>query len=479
LLTNQSSKSSKSTDQNHTPSRIWRPHPGPQTEAFRYFHVDELLYGGAKGGGKTDWLLFDFIEPNLIQKANYRGIIFRRTFPRLREIIDRAYYWLTGQASYNKQERCWEWPSGAKLYFAHCQHEESKYDYQGHEYQYMGFDQLEEFTETQYEFLKAQARSADRDIPVRVRATANPGNIGHLWVKRRFIDDKETMTVYVNKLGLTSMFIPAKVYDNPSLTTNDPMYVKRLESLPEQDRKALLEGDWNIFAGQYFKEWRHSIHVVEPYYIPEYWKRFIALDYGEKKPASVGWYAIKPEGGLVRYREIYKEGFYYDTLAREICKLTTEKENIEYLVSDPAVFGDKQHHKEARETESGAEVMQSIINELPEERRFSVTRGDNRRIEGWRTVKRFLKIGDDGTNFEIFSNCTHFITTFPANIHDERKPEDLNTDGEDHTADEARYACASRPPDTVFPKKKLNPNSVWARYQRKRKLNSQGSYIYG
>lgn len=467
---------SKSTDQSHIPKRIWRPHPGPQTEAFRYFHVDEILYGGAKGGGKTDWLLFDFIEPTLINKSNYRGIIFRRTFPRLREIIDRSYYWLTGQAEYSKQDRCWTWPSGAKLYFAHCQYEESKYDYQGHEYQYMGFDQLEEFTESQYEFLKAQNRTTDPEIPPRVRATANPGNVGHLWVKRRFVDDKEPMVVYVNKLGLTSMFIPAKVYDNPSLMENDPMYVKRLESLPEQDRKALLEGDWNIFAGQYFKEWRTNIHVIEPYYLPIFWKRFIAIDYGEKKPASVGWYAIKPEGGLVRYREIYKEGYHYDTLAKDICKLS-ENEDIEYAVSDPSIFGDRQHHKEAREADSGADVMQKVISETRKEKEFPIMRGDNRRIEGWRTVKRFLKVNDDETtDFEVFSTCTHFITTFPANIHDEKHPEDLNTDGEDHTADEARYACASRPPETTFPPEKINPNSAWNRYLAEKEKEEEGIY---
>ena len=467
---------SRFIDQKHIAERTWIPHPGPQTEAFRFFWCFEILYGGAKGGGKTDWLLFDFLDPDLISKPNYRGIIFRRTFPRLREIIDRSHQWFSTIAEYVKQDRCWIWPSGAKLYFAHCQFEESKYDYQGHEYQYMGFDQLEEFTQSQYDFLKVQARTSDREISVRIRATANPGNVGHLWVKRRFVDDRKPMQVYKDQLGLTSIFIPAKIYDNPSLIKNDPMYVKRLQSLPEQDRKALLDGDWNIFAGQYFKEWNPVRHIVEPFYIPKIWKRFIAGDYGHKNPSSIGWYAINPEGGIIRYKEIYEEGMNYDVLAERICAMS-EEEDISYAVFDPAIFGDKQHHstdKDSREGRSGAEIIQGKISELRGERSFLVTRADNRRIEGWRTVRQNLS--KDG-GFKVFSNCVYFITTFPANIHDEKRPEDLDTDGEDHSADEFRYASMSRPPSTDLRiDKKYDENSPMEKMLAVRRAREEFSF---
>lgn len=435
-------------------TKEWRPNPGPQTEAFRYFHVYELLYGGSKGGGKTEYLIFDFIEPSLIEKGGYRGIIFRRTFPRLREIIDRSLQYLQDQASYSKLDRCWTWPSGAKLYFSHCQHEEDKYDFQGHQYQYMGFDQLEEFTENQYSFLTIQCRTVDKNIPVRIRSTANPGNIGHLWVKRKFIDDKIPMRVYKDGKGLTSIFIPSKVYDNPKLIDNDPMYVKRLESLPEKERKALLEGDWNIFSGQYFNEWSPRHHIVKPFFIPSTWQRFVAMDYGLRRPSSVGWYAVDHDGDVVRYKEIFKEGLYYDDLALKICEMS-EDENISYCVADPAIFGDKQHHsnkKDAREGESGAEVMQGVINKWFEDKgrakdSFLMVRGDNRRIEGWRAVKQRLRVREDeSVGFKVFSTCTGFITNFPANVHDENRPEDLDTLGPDDCADECRYALASRPP---------------------------------
>lgn len=464
---------SKSTAQSTTAGKIWRPHPGPQEEAFRYFWCFEILYGGAKGGGKTDWLLFDFLDPVLLKKSHYRGIIFRRTYPRLREIIDRSFQWFTTIADYSKNERCWTFASGAKLFFAHCQYEESKYDYQGHEYHYMGFDQVEEFTLSQYDFLKIQCRTTDKDMPVRIRATANPGNVGHLWVKTRFVDGKEPMKVYRDKLGLTRMYIPAKVYDNPSLIENDPLYVKRLESLPEQERKALLEGDWNIFAGQYFAEWRPGIHVIEPTYTPVSWKKFVAGDYGHKKPSSVGWYAIDPDGNVIRYRELYKEGLSYEELGQKICEMSGD-EVIDYGVFDPAIFGDKQHHSkhvDAREGKSGAEVMQETISKYYEDigrpnDSFLITRGDNRRIEGWRTVKSWLKVEDEQSRFKVTSNCVNFIKTFPANVHDERKVEDLNTDGEDHSADECRYALMSRPPETILTSHEhVEPNSPWAKMQ--------------
>jgi len=462
----------------------WRPHPGPQTEAFRYFYVDEILYGGAKGGGKSDWLLFDFIEPSLIQKPHYRGIIFRRTFPRLRELIDRSHQWFTllkEPPEYSKSDRCWTFPTGAKLLFAHCQYEESKYDYQGHEYHYLGFDQIEEFTQSQVEFLTVQCRTTDPGIHIRIRATANPGNVGHLWVKRKWIDGKEPMTTYRDELGLTSMYIPAKVYDNPAIIDNDPMYVKRLEALPEQERKALLDGDWNIFAGQYFKEWMPSIHIIEPFYIPLHWKRFIAGDYGHKKPSSVGWYAIDDEGKFYRYREIYEEGLYYDTLAKKICDMS-RGEKIEYAVFDPAIFGDRQHHSQAREGQSGAEIMQEIINEDRKDDRFSVLRADNRRVEGWRSLKQRLRVyvndkGKRDANFKVFSTCTAFNTIFPSNIHDTRNPEDLDTDGEDHSADEGRYASMSRPESASLTREEsLNPMSAWGRLMAKQMQEDEPVY---
>lgn len=425
----------------------WKPHAGPQTEAFRYFYVFELLYGGAKGGGKTDWLLFDFLEPALIHNPNYRGIIFRRTFPRLKEIIDRSFKWLLSQAEYNKGDKCWEWKTGAKLYFAHCQYEENKYDYQGHEYHYMGFDQLEEFTESQYEYLKVQARTSDPDITVRIRGTANPGNIGHLWVKKRFIDNRIPMQIYKDELGLTSMFIPAKVHDNPSLVESDPMYVKRLQALPEKERRALLDGDWNVFVGQYFRDW-NKVKIVRPYEISADYKRFCSLDYGYKNPLSCGWWAVDYDGNLIRYRELYKELLTYEKFAYEWCELNGD-ERIDYIVADPAIWGDRSHHRGGL-GESGAETITNILKEKLGDKAPVLIKADNSRKTGWNRLREYM----EGERITCFDTCVNSIRTIPALIHDQKNVEDIDTDGEDHSGDDWRYGCMSRAGKTDKPETK-------------------------
>ena len=432
------------------------------------------MYGGAKGGGKTDWLLFDFCHPYLLNKPNYRGIIFRRTYPRLREIIDRSHYWFTGMAIYNSQDRCWTFKSGAKLYFAHCQYEEDKYDYQGQQFHYMGFDQLEEFTLTQYNFLKAQIRSVDKEIPVRVRATANPGNIGHTWVKSRFIDNKEPYAIYKDQEGITSIFIPAKVYDNPTLLANDPGYINRLKSLPEKERQALLDGDWNVFSGQFFNEWNKKIHTIPAIDLSQInHRKFIALDYGFSKPSSVGWYSILPEGSLIRFKEFYSEGYTYEDLAYKVLELNG-KDEVEYLVADPAIFGDKSHHTTQQNNdgkefkgESGAETMQKVFGS-----HIHIMRGDNTRIIGWGRFREYLapyrnQHNDVVAKLQVTSNCKNFIRTIPGLIHDERNEEDIDTAGEDHPADECRYAIMSRPTLPSIKKQTLTPNEeFWQRVEK-------------
>lgn len=240
---------------------LWKPNRGAQTEFLTRLE-DELLYGGAKGGGKSEAIV---IEPlRQIDKAGYKGLLIRRTYPRLEELTARAkdLYPAVGGKWVDKHQRFEFLTSDtsstirrhAFIRFGHCQHEEDKRNYQGHEYQFIGFDQLEEFTESQYLFLMAQNRSSIEQLKCYIRGTANPGGPGHWWVKRRFIDGKTPRETYENEytlydnriLSRTSSYIPATVRDNPKV---NPQYIATLMQLPERDRQALMEGDWGAYDG--------------------------------------------------------------------------------------------------------------------------------------------------------------------------------------------------------------------------------------
>ena len=187
----------------------------------------------------------------MIDRPRYHAVIFRRTFPQLQEVIDRAwqYYPLMGGV-YRATEHRWYFPSGAKITLGHMQFEADKYNYQGKEFSYCGWDELTQFTETQYLYLFSRCRSTDPTIPTLFRSTTNPGGIGHIWCKERFVDVAKPGTTHIDpETGLSRIFIPARIQDNPTLIDNDPAYLSRLRALPEIERKRLMDGDWEVLEG--------------------------------------------------------------------------------------------------------------------------------------------------------------------------------------------------------------------------------------
>ena len=233
---------------------LWKPHPGPQSE-FHSRLEDEVLFGGSKGPGKTDCLISEALRQT--DNPNYHGIILRRTFPQLKEVLDRVHVLYPQlKAVWNGDDKRYTFPNRSKITFGSCKDEKSKEDYQGKQFQFIGFDQLEQFTESQYNFISAQCRTADSSLKCYVRSTGNPGGVGHRWIKRRFIDNRIPGKTYKREYTLpngevitrTSCFIKATIYDNPTLLKADPTYLANLMSLPEAERKAYLEGDWNAFT---------------------------------------------------------------------------------------------------------------------------------------------------------------------------------------------------------------------------------------
>jgi len=300
---------------------IWEPQPGPQALAVAAPFVTELMYGGARGGGKSDYLLGDFLQDVDTYGVNWRGIIFRRTYPELEELITRAKeIYLPLGAIWKASEKTFIFPSGSTLKMRHLLSLDDCMNYQGHQYTWIGWDELTNWPDLEaYKRLKACLRNGN--VPVenkRIRSSANPGGVGHHAVKdyfvdfapkgmeiREYLDVVEVPGEDPYTTSTTRMFIPSRVYDNKKLLQNDPGYISRLKELgsPELVR-AWLEGDWNVITGAYFPEFRSDKHVIDPFAIPSHWLRFRSMDWGSASPFCVLWHAVSdgyqvPDGPFV------------------------------------------------------------------------------------------------------------------------------------------------------------------------------------
>jgi hypothetical protein len=457
----------------------WYPHPGPQI-TFCKSGEFEVLFGGAAGPGKTDCLIMEATRH--VKFPDYRGIIFRRTYPQLQEIIDRCWKWypkLGGE--YRAGEHRWTFPSGAKIALSHMQHEQNKYDHQGKEYHFVGFDELTQFLESQYLYLHSRIRTTNPEIPKRVRATTNPGGIGHMWTKKRFVDIAKPGQVYIDPhTGFSRRFIPAKVTDNPTLIDNDPLYVAQLEALPEIEKMRLLHGVWDVFEGQVFAELGQRTHGCDSFEIPHEWDKFMAFDWGYAKPWCALWFAVDFDGVIYLYRELYgcKEGS-QDVGLRQtnteiaMAILNAEREKVRARVADPACWsptkirGSNQVHGP------------SFIEDAAKMGLFFL-KADNDRLRGKQQChQRFAMEAETDINGEVvnehprfvaFNDCKHWWRTMMMLREDPKRPEDVDTDQEDHMYDTTRYAFMSRP---IIPKKvsKAPPGSFMA--ERNKYINAK------
>ena len=293
---------------------IWQPQQ--RQSVFMARPEYEALYGGAAGGGKSEALVIEALRQVAI--PHYKALILRKTYPQLAELIDKSlnyYPRIFPQAQYNASAHTWMFPSGAKIVFGSMQHTKDRVKYQGQAYDFIAFDELTHFTWEEYSYLFSRNRPNGPGTRVYVRATANPGGIGHGWVKERFISAAPPMTTIWQDIAWrepdgtqrherqSRVFIPSTVYDNPALMQNDPEYIKHLAALPEAERNALLYGSWDSFDGQVFREWRNDpahyadrrwTHVIDPFRIPKHWKVWRGFDFGYARPFAVGWFAADP-----------------------------------------------------------------------------------------------------------------------------------------------------------------------------------------
>ena len=406
-----------------------------------------MLYGGSAGGGKSDYLLGDFLQDVPHYGAAWQGVLFRRTYRELEELIGRSHqlYPATGGAWEASKDR-WRWQTGATLRLRYLERDVDATRYQGHQYTWIGWDEMTQWaTPFAYRYLRGRLRSASPVPTKRIRGTANPGGAGHQWVKAEFIDPEPLgyKPIYDPVTRMERMFIPSRLRDNAILLAADPGYEGRLRGLgsPELVR-AMLDGDWSVVTGAYFPEFDIAKHVVPPCALPAHWTRIRAFDWGSARPFCNLWLAVSdgtgqfPANALVVYREWYGSTgepnvglrMVAEDVGRGILEREQPGERISSSVCDPAMM-----------REDGGPSMAERMKGIH-------WRGaDNTRLSGWDQVRARLQGMDGKPALYIFSTCTNLIRTLPALQHDASKPEDLDSDGEDHPADALRYGAMSRP----------------------------------
>jgi len=423
-----------------------------------------IAYGGSAGGGKSDALLVAGIVGGLTFPGINIGY-FRRKYPELEGpggAILRSHELMSSWAKWNGTQRRWVMPTGSILQFCHCKDENDVFNYQSQQFDILLIDEATQFTRFQYRYLITRNRATRPGIIPFTALASNPGNVGHVWFKAEFIDPGPPERVYDVEVepGIFErhIFIPARLDDNKVLVARDPGYRQRLLAQPEHIRKALLEGDWDIFAGQVFTEFRRDIHTVEPFEIPAGWRKWRALDFGYTAPACCLWLAVDYDRNVYVYRELYVTQLTASQLAKKILELTSPEERISYTLADPATFAKTGHEGES-------------IEQTMRKAGVPLTKADNDRLAGKQRVHEYLQVfeGQDGrptAKLKIFNNCINLIRTLPQLIYDEHHPEDVDTDGEDHAYDALRYGLMQAPaaPLTEEERKKR----AWIRRRRER-----------
>jgi len=428
---------------------IFKPNKGPQTN-FLAASEREVFYGGARGGGKSYAMLIDPLR--YCHKENHRALLLRRTMPELRDLINhsqRLYSRAFPGAKWREQEKEWRFPSGAKIEFGYAENMTDALRYQGQSYTWIGIDELPQYPSPDiYNFLRSSLRSVDPNIPVYMRATGNPGNVGSQWVKEMFVDPIDPNTAFNVEVTtpkgikyITRRFIPAKLQDNPYLMQTEDYYAM-LSSLPEVQRKQFLDGNWDAFSNAAFPEFNRDIHVVEPFEVPKGWQRFRAADWGYSSPACVLWFAIDYDNNLWLYRELYTQKITADVFARKVLMLERD-EYIRYGVLDASTW--------AKRGDIGPSIAETMIQTGCRWRPSDRT--PKSRISGKLEIHKRLKLNDDKKKepgLRIFANCRNLLRTFPTLPLDDNNPEDINTHVEDHAYDALRYGCMSRPMHTSY-----------------------------
>ena len=441
---------------------VFQPNPGPQTE-FLSSSEREVLYGGAAGGGKSFAMLADPLHG--LNDNNFSGLLVRHTTEELRELIQKSqelYPKAIPGIKWSERKSQWITPRGGRLWMSYLDKDMDVMRYQGQAFNWIGFDELTQWsTPYAWDYMRSRLRSAySKDLGLYMRATTNPGGSGHSWVKKMFIDpspSKKSFWATNIETGETikfppghskegqplfkRRFIPASLFDNPYLSEGGD-YEAMLLSLPENQRRQLLEGNWDVSDGAAFPEFNRKIHVVDPFPIPTNWTKFRACDYGYGSYTGVVWIAVSPAEQLVVYRELYCSRVTATDLADMVLQEEVDDGTIRYGVLDSSLW-----HKRGDTGPSLAEQMNMKgCRWRPSDR----SRGS--RVAGKNEIHRRMQVDEftDEPRIVFFSTCTNIISQLPVLPLDKRNPEDVDTNAEDHLYDALRYGVMTRPRSSIW-----------------------------
>lgn len=461
----------------------WKPQAGPQVAAISC-PVEDLFYGGQRGGGKTDFLLGDFGRQVEHYGEHAHGILFRRTLPQLDEVIKRArqIYKPMGW-TYVEQKKTWTSPRGATLKFRYLDRDADAGEYQGHQYTWEGFDEVGGWPSPEpLDELWACLRSA-QGVPCVRRLTGNPGGVGHHWLKARYITPARPFTPHRWQpqpethpdLWITSIFIPAKLEDNQLLMRNDPTYEGRIAAATKGNKalwQAWRYGNWDVVAGAMFDEWNPEQHVLRTFYPPTGWALMAGMDGGVRNPSWLGFAVKGPEGDIVWLREWYwKEKDFYDAgydVGQQMDLLAPGSLPAGADLSDLVIWADSGMFEETgvggltQATEfqrgladglGGYHLAPKLVSAGPMKKKGS-------RRTSCALVRQYLHWEADETGkvvprhrplMRFHERCEHLVRTLPALPVDRDDPEDVDTEAEDHPYDGLRYALMANVPNPLRP----------------------------
>lgn len=415
--------------------------PNPKQDQFLRAVAPRIAYGGARGGGKS-WVLRRKLILLSLRYPRLNSLLLRRTLPELEgNHIRPMLAELNGFAKYLDKNKTFTFPNGSVIKLGYCDADNDVYQFQGQEFDVIGFEEATTFTEFMLTYISTSCRSVRTDFSPRIYYTCNPGGPGHNYIKRLFID-----RVYEHGENPDDyIFIQAKVTDNTVLMERDPGYIKTLEALPDHLRKAYRDGDWDAVDGQYFTEFNRDIHVCAPFTIPRDWRRFRAMDWGFNDPCCVLWFAVAPDSHLYVYREIYKTQTQASVMAQRVknCSIAFDENGNQYTerITYTAASPDMWQRRGLEDVMGGETIAETFIrNGVP------LIKADNDRLNGWMRVRENLAIAPDGKPYlQIFSTCRDLIRTLPILTFDKHDHEDVGDNCEDHAAEALRYGLMTRP----------------------------------